>query len=395
MALTEVSTTDSDDSHNKTIYEYSSSERAGVICISVAGLLSLTAILFLMIFRTPKPRTYQRTHLYGYVMSLFLACTLQSVGTVMNLKWVLRRQVEYGLFCAYQGAIKHFGNISIALWSFMISLHLFHLLFMRGTITHMTFWFQIILGWSVVNLFVIIGPLAIEKEDRGPYYGISGPWCWITSDYPKEQVYLEYFFEFFSAGLSLILYSIVILRVRGNIIQSDGNWCLRIVPRGQSWQLSFGRDLIDSAMLRVAQNMVWYPFAYTVLLIPITITRLTHFGGHDVPFGVTIFADVVFNLTGFVNAIMLLVTTKLFPDMSTIPDFRTKRNKHLTVYLGRHGGVTPFTLERSETAESWEQGRMAAVERQVSRSTDNDGTSTPEMTDVSSNGGRPRTPLLE
>jgi len=105
--------------------------------------------------------------------------------------------------------------------------------------------------------------------------------CWITSGYPKEQVYLEYFFvravpawilcnsahsfvshsfqEFFSAGLSFILYSIVILRVRGNIIQSDGNWCLRVVPRGQSWQLSFGRDLIDSAMLKVAQNMVWYP----------------------------------------------------------------------------------------------------------------------------------------
>ncbi|KAF5360040.1 hypothetical protein D9758_007629 [Tetrapyrgos nigripes] len=344
-------------------YEYTPQERAGVICISVAGLVSLSAILFLMIVKTPKRKTYHRTHLFGYLMSLLFANTLKSTGTVMNLQWVLRHRVENGLFCGYQGAIKHIGNISTALWSFMLSLHLFHLLFMRGTITDLTFWLQMIFGWIIVYLLVIIGPAAIEKVELGPYYGVSGHWCWITSGYPKEQLWLEYFFEFFSAGLSFILYSIVILRVRGNIVQSDGNWALRIVPRGQSWQLTFGRDLIDQAMLKVAQNMVWYPVAYTVLLIPITITRLSQFRGNDIGFGVTTFADIVFNLTGFVNVVMLLITTRLYPDMSTVPEFSTKRKKHLTIFVGMHGGVTPFTLDRSETAESWEQGRQATLGR--------------------------------
>jgi len=58
----------------------------------------------------------------------------------------------------------------------MISLHLFHLLFMRGTITDLMFWLHMVFGWGIVNLLVIIGPLAIEKANKGPYYGISGPW---------------------------------------------------------------------------------------------------------------------------------------------------------------------------------------------------------------------------
>jgi len=88
---------------------------------------------------------------------------------------------------------------------------------------------------------------------------------------------------------------------------------------------------------------------------------------------------------------MLLFTTRLFPDMSAIPDFRTQRNKHLTIYLGRHGGVTPFTLERSETAESWEQERNAALERSQASSSVN---SVPEITERN-NRERPKTPLLE
>lgn len=64
--------------------------------------------------------------------------------------------------------------------------------------------------------------------------------------------------EFLSAGLSFILYSFILLRVRGNLVSNDGKWSLRFVPSGDSWQLSFARDLVDSSMLRVTQIMVWY-----------------------------------------------------------------------------------------------------------------------------------------
>ncbi len=53
--------------------------------------------------KTPKPSTYRRTHLFGYLISVLLANSLQSVGTVMSLKWILRNEVAEGTFCSAQG----------------------------------------------------------------------------------------------------------------------------------------------------------------------------------------------------------------------------------------------------------------------------------------------------
>lgn len=67
------------------------------------------------------------------------------------------------------------------------------------------------------------------------------------------------------------------MRVRGNLINvaeddeaekerqigrrqwAFRDWRFIWISRREAWQLSFGRDMIDSAMLRVAANMVWYP----------------------------------------------------------------------------------------------------------------------------------------
>lgn len=99
--------------------------------------------------------------------------------------------------------------------------------------------------------------------------------CWITSQYPQEQIFLEYFLvrtspclressyilnltsqEYLSAGFCLILYTSVFLRMRGNLVHAKGKWSLRFLPRGESWQLSMSRDLIDSAMLQVRSSII-------------------------------------------------------------------------------------------------------------------------------------------
>ncbi|KAF5370278.1 hypothetical protein D9758_006923 [Tetrapyrgos nigripes] len=241
----------------------------------------------------------------------------------------------------------------------MISLHLFNLLFRRGNCTKTGFWLTMVLGWFFIVGVVLLGPAFLETPEKGPYFGISGPWCWITMNYPKERIFLEYFFEFLSAIFSIVLYVFIILRVRGNLIRSDGRWHLRFVPREESWQLSFERDLIDQSMLRVAQSMVWFPVAYTIILIPITLTRLPAFAGADIPFGATVFGAVVFNSTGFVNVVLFLFTSRLFPNMKDVPEFNTKRSKHLSVFA--RGGITPFMLERSDVAELHEERRTASI----------------------------------
>jgi hypothetical protein len=253
----------------------------------------------------------------------------------------------------------------------VITLHLFNLLFLRWRSPKAVVIGTHISGWAFVTLIVIIGPLALETKSKGRYFGVAGYWCahvnnsthlmYLTSLQVLDKLKvsgrtniariprrthrieaLEKYLpadhtlqEFLSAGLCLILYTAALLRVRGNLQQIDGKWTLRWVNRGEGWKLSFGRDLIDSYMLQLAQRMIWYvvsrgksvSFAdyrvpqvprklavadclinfltcsvnqifYSIALIPIAVARLTEFGGRVVPFWVTILSAVIFNLSG-------------------------------------------------------------------------------------------------
>ncbi|KIK70177.1 hypothetical protein GYMLUDRAFT_34662 [Collybiopsis luxurians FD-317 M1] len=357
---------DSSNTQIQTVYQYEGHDRDGVICIAVTGLVSLAAVSYLFTVKTPKPSTYQRTHLFGYLLSLFIANALQSIGTVMSLRWVLRHEVISGSFCSLQGATKQFGNVGTAIWSLILSIHLFNLLFLRSASTKLVFWATIVFGWSIIAMVVILGPAALQTNDKGPYFGISGPWCWITNGYPDEQIFLEYFFEFLSAGLSVILYTIIILRVRGNLVRTEeGAWRLQFVPSWASWRLAIGRDLIDTSMLKFASNMVWYPVFYTIILIPVTIARLSSFAGNTVSFETIVFADVVFNMTGLINVTLLISTRRFYPDMREVPlpEFNTQRTriKRPGADLASETGVTPFTLTRSDSAESYRREREQAL----------------------------------
>lgn len=348
-------------------------ERSGVIVLAVAGLLSICSVLYVMRYLISTTKAF-RTHLFEYLVSLLLANVIQSIGTTMNLRWVVKNGLSNGSFCTAQGAIKQAGNISTALWSFMISLHLFNILFLRTSVTRLGLWLTLAGGWFAVAFIVFIGPAAIEKPESGPYFGISGRWCWITSSYPEPQILLEYFLEFLSATLAFILNTIVLLRVRGNLVHHQGKWKLQFISSDESWRLGFARDLIDSTMLKLAQRMVWFPVAYTIILIPITITRLTEFmGPTPPPFGATVFAAVIFNLTGFINVLLIIIIRHVFPDMQSLPEFNTPRrnDQDQEMAYNSKSGVTPFMLMQSEEAESYRREREVRQARARERAQQN------------------------
>ncbi|KAE9391097.1 hypothetical protein BT96DRAFT_945625 [Gymnopus androsaceus JB14] len=282
---------------------------------------------------------------------LLLANVLQSTGTVMSLKWALRDEVVAGTFCGIQGGIKQAGNVGTAVWSFLLSLHLFNLLFLR---------------------FHNDKDSVLDNDPRRLGHGCSrGHHRAYSASYPRAGsvfrdfwalIFLEYFFEFLSAALSMILYITIILRVRGNLVHTDGGkWNLQFVPSGDSWRLAVGRDLIDTAMMKFAQNMVWFPICYAIILIPVTIARLQSFAGKSVSFEATVFTDVVFNMTGLVNVTLHISLSRFYPDMDVVPlpDFHTQRRAMDS--LAEAGGVTPFTLTRSDTAETYRRDRETTL----------------------------------
>ncbi|EJD05423.1 uncharacterized protein FOMMEDRAFT_103454 [Fomitiporia mediterranea MF3/22] len=335
---------------------YTPGERSAVTVLVIAGVLSISAVasgcLYYFVF-SKRTKTFHRTNLAPYLVSLLLANVLQAIATILNARWVREGIVFDGSFCSFQGGLKNAANVGTALWSFIIALHVFNLLFLRWKTTCTGMIITLICGWTIVAFIVTLGPLAIETPERGPYFGVSGYWCWITDNYPKEQTYMEYFIEFISAGLGFILYTLVLLRVRGNLIIVNGRWHLRWITRSQAWQLSFARDLLDTAMLHVATNMVWYAVAYSLIIIPVAIARLSSFTGHHVPFWATIMTDTIFNLTGLVNAILFVYTRRILPDTASLPQFTTPRSRMSDSEA--MFGVTPFTPGATHSTGSSEE----------------------------------------
>src|SRR5262249_44584405 len=93
---------------------------------------------------------HQPTQILGSLISLSVSNVVQATGTVMSIRWVGLGGVFAGNFCSAQGwywfrplcpftyddaaGIKQAGNVGNALWSLVISVHLFNQLFLRHTV---------------------------------------------------------------------------------------------------------------------------------------------------------------------------------------------------------------------------------------------------------------------
>jgi hypothetical protein len=123
-----------------------------------------------------------------------------------------------------------------------------------------------------------------------------------------------------------MLYSLVFLRLRGNIIVIGWYVAFRRASnvKNAPWR---GLDFTDNRMMIIARQMLLYPVAYTIIILPIATARFTAFSGHDVPFEATIFCDTVFLLSGTVNVILFTSTRRILPPESIIPKSTISRPK--------------------------------------------------------------------
>nr|GAT54826.1 predicted protein [Mycena chlorophos] len=327
---------------------YCPSVRSGVFVIVVGGCLSALAILclsmMLLMSRTRLKFANTGTHLALYFSCLLLSDTLQAAGAIMNLNWALNGEVVEGGFCTAQAAIKQAGNVSAAIMSFTIAVHVWNLLFMRYQTSMRVALGIVLFGWCFTTVVVLLGPTAVQTEAKGPFFGIDGEWCWIRKEYSREQVLLQYLFEAISVVCSLFLYFLTLLRVRGNLLKIDGRWTIRFLSKDDSWKLDLHRDYTDMAGIGLIKHMIWYPVAYMVLILPIAAVRISAFAGASTPFGVTVFSDVLFVLCGLVDVVLFVTLNRVFPELGNQPAFDTKRK---TVDLSiMETGLTPFTLEK-------------------------------------------------
>ncbi|KAH9852137.1 hypothetical protein C2E23DRAFT_827684 [Lenzites betulinus] len=303
---------------------YVSGEANGVLILAIISCISATAVTGLLLaialsaYNTRKSTSsnlFVRSHVAAYFVSLLLCEIFQTVGSIMNIRWYNQMAVTYGPYCTVQGVVKHFSDVGSAYWSLIIAMNTFWILFLRWKLKRFVLISALVGGWSTIGAIVSAGPGLVQKVDHGPFYAISGYWCWIADDYPTERITMDYMIMFLSAALSFVMYVLVFLKLRGNVML-------------HGWRLSFrfGRvksehsaRSVDSHAVNVAKSMLLYPLAYTILLLPIAVTRFVEWTGHEVPFTVTILCDSIFLLSGTVNVVLFLTTRRVLPVNSVIP----------------------------------------------------------------------------
>ncbi|KII92027.1 hypothetical protein PLICRDRAFT_172183 [Plicaturopsis crispa FD-325 SS-3] len=306
--------------------EYTRAVANGVLTLILTSVVSLIAVLGLLAaismsaFNTrasEDKNLFVRTHVAAYFVSLLIGDLLQAVGSIMNAKWYEAMAVTADDFCTAQGAIKQAADVSTALWTFVLAVHTFCVLFLGMKLKRYVLFATLISGWSAVLAIVIAGPAALNTAERGPFFGVSGYWCWISAEYDTPRITLDYMIMFFSAVASFVLYSLVFLKLRGNIVTNGWNVRFRAITTKNtaSWR---GRQIGDNQTLVIARQMLLYPMAYTIIILPIAAARFSMFAGHDVSFVVTIFCDTVFLLSGTVNVILFVTTRRILPPRSVL-----------------------------------------------------------------------------
>ncbi|KAJ7268499.1 hypothetical protein C8J57DRAFT_1325306 [Mycena rebaudengoi] len=314
---------------------YTSWEAHGITALVVVSCLSLIAVLGLLIAITlsaintrslPQQHLFLRSHAAAYFISLLICDTIQSVASIMNAKWIINMAVETNSFCVVQGAMKQVSDVGLSFWTFVIALHTFCLVFLGMTPRPYVVRVTLIAGWSGIGILAMSGPTFLDTAHRGPFYGISGYWCWITPLYVVERATLDYMFMFMAGTGSFILYTLVFLRMRGNIVASGGKVTFHKTSSNNGSQGS-GQQ-VDSRTMSVAKKMLLYPVAYTIVILPIAAARFSDWAGNDVPFEVTMFSDVVFLLSGVVNVTLFTSTRRILPAGSIrLPSFGTVTDK--------------------------------------------------------------------
>jgi hypothetical protein len=215
--------------------------------------------------------------------------------------------------------------------TFAIALHTFLVIFFRWSPSPRSGWIWkvgISFIWTYVSVYAIVGYATHHRTSEGAvdsFYTPTPYWCWISSNFNAERITSEYLWLWFAAFSSIILYTFLFFRVRGNITVDPLDWRrVRFQLRrrqtgdggGDGYFASLGRGArggdAGKIAAKEAMSMIWYPVTYTALVLPISIVRWSTFRQEEpnVPFALTSIVVTIFGLSGIANVILILLTRK-------------------------------------------------------------------------------------
>ncbi|KAF4597468.1 DNA-directed DNA polymerase eta rad30 [Pleurotus pulmonarius] len=254
-----------------------------------------------------REHVFFRTQLGRYALCLLLGNFCISLAGLFDLKWLAQGVITSGPTCVTQGVIMQIGNFSTAYFSIAIAVHTFLTLVLHKRQSMLVCGISATLGW-IVAATIALSPLYFPRPE-GPLYGPSGLSCGIRAIYAREQFLFHLLPIFTASVLSALLHSLIFLVLRGTLMIRGGlslNLGPPTVSRGRLTYEGYHRFVTA-----VARSMLWYPFAYVVLLLPYSIVRLLSISGFFVSFAGVVLASVFWSFLGIANVGLLYNTFRV------------------------------------------------------------------------------------
>jgi hypothetical protein len=282
--------------HPNSLEKLSPAYRVGLIPITVFALMSLLSVTVLLAFITHRLISW-RQHYREYVgynqyviliYNLLLADLQQSIAFSISFHWLRIDMILAPTApCFIQAWFLNIGDVASGFFVLAIAIHTW-LGVVKGY--KMPYgWFVVsILGiWFVALLLTAIGPAM--HQDR--FFTRAGGWCWISTDFQDERLWLHYLWIFIVEFGTIAIYGHVFIHLRGRI-------------RG-----IMNND--TSKLTRATKFMVLYPIAYLALTFPIAVGRMAVMGGKTLPDSFFMVAGALLTSCGWVDALLYALTRRV------------------------------------------------------------------------------------
>ncbi|PIL29847.1 hypothetical protein GSI_08054 [Ganoderma sinense ZZ0214-1] len=304
---------------------YDKGQAEGLIAVVLFATISLLAItaVFLRYSWEPLVNLFKRrqlknrhhskaffhTQFGAYIASLMLCNALSSIGQMVNGQWATDKMVFEGTLCNAQGILSQIGDTGGAYFAGTIAIHSFNSLVFRNKVPGWLCLGATVFGW-LVAILLAAAPTWILHLPFGPVYGINGLSCGISIEHPILSVVLHLLPLMLGSVVSVIFYTLLFLILRGTLSIKNG---IKLnLNRSHRWSSSSTATVeYQRFIAAIARSMLWYPFAYNILLLPEITVSLTKASGINVPFPASVFASATAALLGTANALILVNTLRI------------------------------------------------------------------------------------
>jgi hypothetical protein len=294
--------------HPNSLEELPPAYRVGLIPITVFALMSLLSVTVLLAFITHRLISWRRHYrqYVGYnqyvilIYNLLLADLQQSIAFSISFHWLRIDMILAPTApCFIQAWFLNIGDVASGLFVLAIAIHTW-LGVVRGyKMPYMWFVVSILGIWFLALLLTAIGP----AMHRDRFFTRAGGWCWISTDFQDERLWLHYLWIFIVEFGTIAIYGHVFIHLRGRIRSIMNN--------------------DTSKLTRATKFMVLYPIAYLALTFPIAVGRMAVMGGKTLPDSFFMVAGALLTSCGWVDALLYALTRRVLVNNELSTGHRT------------------------------------------------------------------------